>query len=171
VPEPAASPLLDSGAVRDMATRLNRSHFHVWAARTHAMGGCAQPVHLRGRVEHLDPLTGEILHRYSTAREPGGTLRVACKTRRASRCPSCAETYRKDTYHLVRAGLAGGKGVPGTVATHPAAFVTLTAPSFGAVHARREKAGRARRALPPSTQRRNLSARAADVVHHAARHR
>ncbi|GAA1896745.1 replication initiator [Actinomadura bangladeshensis] len=136
-PAPAISPL----AARDMANRYNRADFRAWARRAHATGGCAQPVHLRGRVTHLDPQTGEILHHYSTAREPGGALRVACKTRRASRCPACAETYRADTYQLVRAGLVGGKGVPDTVTTHPAAFVTLTAPSFGPVHTRRTGKG------------------------------
>ena len=70
--------------------------------------------------QHPSPL----LHHH----EPDGALRVACKTRRASRCPACAETYRADTYQLVRAGLVGGKGVPDTVTQHPAAFVTLTAP-------------------------------------------
>ncbi len=50
--------------------------------------------------------------------------------------PPCAETYRRDTYHLIRSGLAGGKGVPGTVAGHPAVFATLTAPGFGPVHTR-----------------------------------
>ncbi|MEW2356407.1 replication initiator [Spirillospora sp. NPDC029432] len=139
-------------AARDMAARFNRRDFGAWAARTRRMGGCAQPVHLRGRVHYLDPLTGEILHHYSTAREPGGVLRVACKTRRASRCPSCAEIYRADTYQLVRAGLTGGKGVPATVTQHPAAFVTLTAPSFGPVHARREKPGGA---VAPCHPRRN----------------
>ncbi|NYE10947.1 hypothetical protein BJ999_001243 [Actinomadura citrea] len=129
-------------AARDMAARYNRADFRAWARRAHSTGGCAQPVHLRGRVTHLDPQTAEILRHYSTAQEPGGTLRVACKTRRASRCPACAETYRADTYQLVRAGLVGGKGVPDTVSTHPAAFVTLTAPSFGPVHSRRTgKAG------------------------------
>jgi hypothetical protein len=103
---------------------------------------CTQPVLLRGRVDRLDGSTGELIHRYTTAHEPGGVLRVACKTRRASRCPSCAETYRADTYQLIRAGLTGGKGVPATVAAHPCLFVTLTAPSFGPVHARRDKNGR-----------------------------
>ena len=56
--------------------------------------------------------TGELLHRYTTVHEPGGLLPVACKTRRASRCPPCAEIYRADTYQLIRAGLTGGKGVP-----------------------------------------------------------
>jgi hypothetical protein len=37
----------------------------------------------------------------------------------------------------VRAGLLGGKGVPETVIGHPRIFLTLTAPSFGAVHTSR----------------------------------
>jgi hypothetical protein len=81
-------------------------------------------------------------HRYTTVHEPGGVLPVACKTRRASRCPPCAEVYRADTYQLIRAGLTGGKGIPAAVAEHPCVFVTLTAPSFGPVHACREKDGR-----------------------------
>ncbi|HEV2372749.1 MAG TPA: replication initiator [Streptosporangiaceae bacterium] len=105
-------------------------------------GGCMQPVLLRGRVDHIDGATGELLHRYTTVHEPGGLLPVACKTRRASRCLPCAEVYRADTYQLIRAGLTGGKGVPDTVAAHPCVFVTLTAPSFGAVHTRRERNGR-----------------------------
>ncbi|MFI7440871.1 replication initiator [Nonomuraea indica] len=80
-----------------------------------------------------------------------GILRVPCKTRRASRCPSCAETYRADTYQLIRAGLIGGKGAPDTVTTHPTLFVTLTAPSFGIVHARREHGGK----VQPCHARRN----------------
>jgi hypothetical protein len=51
-------------------------------------------------------------------------------------CPSCAETYRADTSHLIRAGLAGGKSVPDTVHRHPKVFATFTAPSFGSVHHR-----------------------------------
>ena len=105
-------------------------------------GGCLQPVLLRGRTDYIDGGTGELIHRYTTVHEPGGVLPIACKTRRASRCPPCAEVYRADTYQLIRAGLTGGKGIPATVADHPCVFVTLTAPSFGPVHARREKDGR-----------------------------
>ncbi|GGS97289.1 replication initiation protein [Streptomyces toxytricini] len=78
------------------------------------------------------------MHRYSTADEPGGRLRIACGNRRASRCPSCAWTYAGDTYHLIRAGLAGDdrRGIPATVREHPRVFATLTAPSFGPVHNR-----------------------------------
>jgi hypothetical protein len=60
----------------------------------------------------------------------------ACGTRRESRCPSCAATYRADAYQLLAAGLTGGKGVPESVAAHPRLFVTFTAPSFGKVHTR-----------------------------------
>ncbi|MGK9459845.1 replication initiator protein RepSA, partial [Streptomyces sp. G6] len=68
----------------------------------------------------------------------GGRLRLACGNRRASRCPSCAWTYAGDTYHLIRAGLAGDdrRDVPATVRDHPRVFATLTAPSFGPVHNR-----------------------------------
>jgi hypothetical protein len=111
-------------------------------------GGCIQPVLMRGRVDHIDGVTGELLHRYTTVHEPDGVLPIACKTRRASHCPPCAEVYRADTYQLIRAGLTGGKGVPETVATHPCLFTTLTAPSFGPVHAYREKDGRALRCHP-----------------------
>ncbi|MEV4066286.1 replication initiator [Nonomuraea dietziae] len=121
-----------------MITRLNAPDYHRWAAQVRATGGCRQPIRLRGKVEHWDPATGQLLHRYTTRREPDGVLRLPCKTRRASRCPACAEVYRADTYHLIRAGLIGGKGVPETVTAHPTLFVTLTAPSFGTVHGRKD---------------------------------
>jgi hypothetical protein len=118
------------------------------ASATRHAGGCLQPVLLRGRVDHIDGATGELIHRYTTVHEPGGVLPIACKTRRASRCPPCAEVYRADTYQLIRAGLTGGKGIPATVASHPCVFTTLTAPSFGPVHARRDKDGRILRCQP-----------------------
>jgi len=129
-------------AIHGAITRLNDPNYPRWASQIRRAGGCRQPIHLRGKVEHWDTATGTLLHRYSTHLEPDGVLRVPCKTRRASRCPSCAEVYRADTYHLIRAGLVGGKGVPETVTAHPCLFVTLTAPSFGAVHARRERKGK-----------------------------
>ncbi|GLW12020.1 replication initiation protein [Microtetraspora sp. NBRC 13810] len=128
-------------AVAGMITRLHDPQYARWASQIRRTGGCRQPIHLRGHVHHVDPTTGKRLHSYSTAGEPDGILRLPCKTRRATRCPSCAETYRSDTYQLVRAGLVGGKGVPASVTAHPCLFVTLTAPSFGTVHTRREKNG------------------------------
>ncbi|MER5619946.1 replication initiator [Streptosporangium sp. NPDC002544] len=128
-------------AVAGMITRLHDPQYARWASQIRRTGGCRQPIHLRGHVHHLDPATGQRPHSYTTVTEPDGILRVPCKTRRASRCPACAETYRADTYQLIRAGLVGGKGVPASVTAHPCLFVTLTAPSFGTVHTRREKNG------------------------------
>lgn len=68
--------------------------------------------------------------------EPTGSLLTTCGNRRASRCPACSRLYAADTYHLIRAGLSGGKTVPDTVRTHPRVFATLTPPSFGPVHNR-----------------------------------
>lgn len=60
-----------------------------------------------------------------------------------------AERYRQDAYHLIAAGMRGGKGVPDSVVDHPAVFVTLTAPSFGAVHSlRSDQSGQPRRCRP-----------------------
>ncbi|GII95778.1 replication initiator [Sinosporangium siamense] len=145
-------------AIHGMIARLNHPQYDRWAAQVRKCGGCRQPVRLRGKVEHYDRATGRLLHRYSTHLEPDGFLRVPCKTRRASRCPACAEIYRADTYHLIRAGLTGGKGVPESVATHPCLFVTLTAPSFGPVHTHRDgKPCRPRRDAPTCPHSRLLS--------------
>ncbi|MFJ9120972.1 replication initiator protein RepSA [Streptomyces sp. NPDC102394] len=112
--------------------------FDRWQEQIRRAGGCADPIHLTGWVLHKDKTTGELLHHYSTEHEPGGRLRIACGNRRASRCPSCAWTYAGDTYHLMRAGLAGDpdKDIPATVRDHPRVFATFTAPSFGPVHNR-----------------------------------
>ena len=112
-----------------------------WEDQIRRTGGCADPIHLRGWVIHKDKATGATLHHYSTESEPGGRLRVACGNRRASRCPACAWTYAGDTYHLIRAGLAGDdrRDIRATVRDHPRVFATLTAPSFGPVHNRPDR--------------------------------
>ncbi|GII89568.1 replication initiation protein [Sphaerisporangium siamense] len=129
-------------AIAAMVARLDDPSYDRWAAQIRRTGGCRQPINMRGTVLHIDPATGRRLHTYTTHTEPGGVLRLPCKTRRASRCPACAKTYRADTYQLIRAGLTGGKGVPASVSEHPCLFVTLTAPSFGPVHTRREQGGK-----------------------------
>jgi hypothetical protein len=108
-----------------------------WAEQVAATGYCAHPVRLRGRVEHADASTGEVRTVYSTDREPDATVLKACGNRRASACPSCSATYQADQFHLLAAGLRGGKGIPKRVARHPRLFVTFTAPSFGPVHSRK----------------------------------
>jgi hypothetical protein len=133
---------LDPHAIAGIITRLDSPDYDRWAAQIRRTGGCRQPINMRGSVLHVDPATGRRLHTYTTHSEPGGVLRLPCKTRRATRCPACAKTYRADTFQLIRAGLIGGKGVPTSVSAHPCVFLTLTAPSFGVVHSRRERGGR-----------------------------
>jgi hypothetical protein len=108
-----------------------------WLAEVRRTGYCAHPVRLAGRIDQADIATGEIREDYSTNHEPGGVLLKACGNRRASVCPACAETYRRDAWQLITAGLRGGKGAPATVGSHPRLFMTFTAPSFGAVHTQR----------------------------------
>ena len=64
-------------------------------------------------------------------------LHIPCGNRREAVCPPCSAVYKRDAQQLVRAGLAGGKGIPETITAHPCVFTTLTAPSFGPVHSRR----------------------------------
>jgi len=84
---------------------------------------------LAGRIEQADKRTGEVREAYSTEHEPGGVLLKACGNRRASVCPACAETYRRDAWHLIAAGLRGGKGIPETVSEHPRLFLTSRRPA------------------------------------------
>jgi hypothetical protein len=104
-------------------------------------GYCHHPIRLAGRIEQADRQTGEVRTVYDTDREPDGVLLKACGTRRESRCPSCAATYRADAYQLLAAGLKGGKGVPETVVRHPRLFVTFTAPPSAASTAARRRGG------------------------------
>ncbi|WP_121400395.1 replication initiator [Micromonospora sp. M71_S20] len=101
-----------------------------WRAGVESVKGCLQPVRLTGKweVRHLG--TGDLIaSRY-------GRVWASCGTRRAAVCPTCADRYAADAWHLIHAGMNGGKGVPDTVARSTRLFVTLTAPSFGAVHNR-----------------------------------
>jgi hypothetical protein len=116
--------------------RVTRDDYQTWLTTATAAGGCVRPVRLRGIVRDIDLATGEIVRTLDTAEASDGVIYTACGDRRASVCPPCAETYRRDTYQLIRAGLAGGKGIPESVCIHPAVFATFTAPSFGPVHVR-----------------------------------
>jgi hypothetical protein len=73
-------------------------------------------------MSHWSPLRAAVQdgHKrvWSTENEPDGVLRKACGTRRAAVCPPCAERYRQDAFHLISAGLQGGKGVPDSIAQH-----------------------------------------------------
>jgi hypothetical protein len=136
VTEPVRVGELLPGVLGELVERAGHG-YERWAELVAQAGYCHHPIRLAGRVEQADRTTGEVRAVYDTGREPDGVLLKACGTRRESRCPSCAATYRADAYQLLAAGLKGGKGVPETVAGHPRLFVTFTAPSFGKVHARK----------------------------------
>ena len=83
------------------------------------------------------------VRRLSSAPTPAETSRSGSPgcdagTDSASQCPSCARLYAADMFQLIRAGVTGGKTVPASVAENPLVFATLTAPSFGPVHGRRD---------------------------------
>ncbi|MBW0103219.1 replication initiator [Pseudonocardia sp. KRD291] len=115
----------------DLSHLLRSDDFQDWRREVTAIGGCAAPIHLTGSSRIHDRDTGAVLA------ERDGDILAPCGNRRASVCPACSDRYASDAYHLIRAGMAGGKGVPDTAVEHPRAFVTLTAPSFGPVHTRR----------------------------------
>jgi len=118
-----------------------------WLDHIQPAAGCTHPIRLVGTsytVERTGPDSARVLDARSTEDMPDGVIYKSCGNRRATVCPSCAETYRRDAFEVVRTGLVGGKGVPVTVAKHPAVFPTLTAPSFGMVHTHRtSKTGKA----------------------------
>ncbi len=115
-----------------ISARLRAPGYQEWRASVQQSGGCAAPVHLDGSCQVLDRDGAVLIERV-------GSILAPCGNRRASVCPACSDRYAADAFHLLRAGLAGdqAKDVPTSVAEHPRAFLTLTAPSFGPVHSRR----------------------------------
>jgi hypothetical protein len=112
-------------AVSQLVSRVAWSGFDGWWSKVAGAGFCARPIHLVG----VD----------GAGRQH--TVLARCKNRRAAVCPSCSDLYAADTWQLVTAGVCGGRhGMPESIAAHPAVFVTLTAPSFGAVHGVRASA-------------------------------
>ncbi|MFC3994572.1 replication initiator [Nocardiopsis sediminis] len=136
---------------RALLDRVTAEDYGAWRRQVERTGHCSSPVRVSGGAAAVDAATGEVRASYDTRDQPDHTLLIACGDRRASVCPSCAETYRRDMWNVVAAGVRGRpgadtetagprgvavaeSGVPASVAEHPRLFVTLTAPSFGPVH-------------------------------------
>ncbi|MEV0618584.1 replication initiator [Nonomuraea sp. NPDC050404] len=122
--------------VRTALERAARPDYPDWLRHVVSAAACTHPIRLHGNLATVNTHTGEILACQHTSTLPDGVLYKACGNRRHTVCPACATTYQHDAYHLIRAGLIGGKTIPDSVRTHPAVFATLTAPSFGPVHTR-----------------------------------
>ncbi|MEU3184839.1 replication initiator [Streptomyces sp. NPDC006923] len=125
-----------SPGLRDLIELANTHDFDRVQQQVRDLRGCTSPVNLHGFTIISDTATKEVVRSYRSEDEPSGRLLTTCGNRRASRCSACSRVYAADTYHLIKAGLSGGKNVAETVRDHPRAFVTLTAPSFGPVHNR-----------------------------------
>ena len=128
---------LDAATEAQVVARLLSRDFNAWSEAAARVGHCARPIRLHGSSQTVDAATGEVLSSFSSADSPLGVLHVRCGNRRAADCPSCSRVYAADTFHLIRAGVVGGKGVPDKVRENPLVFATLTAPSFGPVHGTR----------------------------------
>ncbi|WP_060890695.1 replication initiator [Streptomyces europaeiscabiei] len=131
------------GAIRHLASLARHGDLGAYARQIQHLGGCERPVRMEGHRLDVHASTGEIVREIADTDLPAGQLLIRCNNRRATRCAACAEVYRKDTFHLVTAGLSGGKGIGPAVAQHPRVFATFTAPSFGPVH-NRPNGGRCR---------------------------
>jgi Replication initiator protein, pSAM2 len=118
------------------ATTLHPDAYTAWLDHIWPAAACTRPIRLTGAIHRVNASNGQVLATTPTSALPDGVIYKACGNRRARSCPACAETYRRDAFHLIRIGLTGGKGVPAQVASHPAVFATFTAPSFGPVHTR-----------------------------------
>ncbi len=136
-------PLTAEPPIADLSALASLGTMPALVRQLSGLAGCTSPIRLAGWRTEVNGGTGEVLHHLDSSRLPAGHLLVRCGNRRITRCAPCAETYRRDTYHLITAGLVGGKGIPESVAAHPRVFATFTAPSFGPVH-NRPASGRCR---------------------------
>lgn len=120
--------------IGDILSRAGSAGYEEWWAKVADSGFCAAPIRLEGETSHRQT---EIFAR--------------CKNRRASVCPSCSQLYAGDTWQLVHAGIVG-EDERTLLDGRPMVFVTLTAPSFGSVHAGPGTASGARGLCRPGRQ-------------------
>ena len=159
---------LPAGLRSQIAERLTSPGLGRWLAQVQQVGHCANPIRMVGSSETLDTVTGEVLRSYTSASEPDGITYLRCKNRRRAVCQSCSHEYQGDVFHLIMAGAAGGmKDVPAEIVTHPLVFATLTAPSFGPVHAAKKPGQRGTRRCRPrsGSPTQAVLARPTAVVH------
>ncbi|GAA2707842.1 hypothetical protein GCM10010429_20280 [Micromonospora olivasterospora] len=118
------------------------------AGLAHRVGECRHPVAVTGRSLLVERGTGRIVDRLHADTTHGRVVELRCRSRRASVCSACSALYKLDAYHLIAAGLHGGKDTPAQVADRPRLFVTVTAPSFGPVHLGPDRHGQPRPCHP-----------------------
>ena len=104
----------DHAMLEALVRHGRRGQLDQFLAQGDGCAWCRHPIRLRGYVVSSD---GDGRHiTYTSASLPDGVFLKACGSRSEVRCPACAQVYRGDARHLVRAGLEGGKGVSEAVA-------------------------------------------------------
>ncbi|MCB1298831.1 MAG: hypothetical protein KDB08_07610 [Microthrixaceae bacterium] len=104
---------LDPDTLAGIVAAASSTSYEDWWGRVRSSGYCAHPIHL------TRTLAGQTT-----------TFYARCENRRETVCPACSDLYALDTWHIVTGGLT-----PERLTNATAVFVTLTAPSFGTVHA------------------------------------
>ena len=133
---PAWSHDLSPSAERDIIHRLVAGTFD--AGQRGSSRGLRRSVRIRARA---GPSTRTPARRSAiSAATPSRSARCICAAATAGRASAlrALALHAADTFHLIRCGVVGGKGVPEHVVENPLVFATLTAPSFGAVHGQRD---------------------------------
>ena len=141
-PEPSGSGL---GALADDTTdTVSWADFRTWERQLATIGHLLPPhpaarPHRGHRPDHRRDRP-RLRHR---APSPGECCTWPAATAASPSARPARQVYKRDARQLVRAGLAGGKGIPETVTAHPCVFATLTAPSLRAgplpAHARQDR--------------------------------
>ena len=159
---PLDLPAVDATTAKQIGELFTSPEFDAWSESLAKVKNCVRPIRLHGSSQTLEVATGAIVSSYSSRQEPLGITLVPCGNRRESVCPACSRVYAGDMFHLIRAGVVGGKTVPDTIVENPLVFATVTAPSFGAVHGRHSDGrchwravGRCRHGRPISCQDRH----------------
>ena len=117
---------------RSVARRIDREQFDAFQDQGEGCGWCRHPIRIRGTVIVDDGVARRLT--FSTATLPDGVTLKACGSRRETRCPACAASTGV-TLAISCERVSWEARASRFVAQHLAVFVTLTAPSFGAVHA------------------------------------
>lgn len=104
---------LNPDTLAGIVAAASSTGYEDWWGRVRSSGYCAHPIHL------TRTLAGQTT-----------TIYARCENRRETVCPACSDLYALDTWHIVTGGLT-----PERLTDATAVFVTLTAPSFGTVHA------------------------------------
>jgi hypothetical protein len=119
---------VDRELLETLISKLSSGRWEDFLDAGQGCNWCRHPVRIRGVITEGAGANRSL--RFSTDSLPDGLFLKACGSRRETRCPACAHTYRADARHLVRAGLIGGKGVDASVALHPCRLPHSDRPEF-----------------------------------------